>query len=276
MTETSDGSCLESHRIQALPPSFYYIANFISAEEESQIVANVLPAKYSVREEFSLSSIHQIPPNRWITLSHRRLQTHPSKLTANNTLLSAPLPPFLSNPFLARFKTLGVFEKTPHGAPNHVLLNEYRPGEGIMMHEDGAAYAPVVATISLGGSVVLDLVEKKDMMQVSHSNDSTEDENGDQEVMKAVGEVAKYRILQEPRSLLITTGNGYTDFLHGIARFDRDENLEPDTVVNWNLLGNPEQFKNGINERVTRTSLTYRDVLKVSHVGNKILGFGKR
>ena len=39
--------------------------------------------------------------------------------------------------------------------PNHVLVNEYQPGEGIMPHTDGPAYKSRTATISLGGSDVI-------------------------------------------------------------------------------------------------------------------------
>jgi len=42
-----------------------------------------------------------------------------------------------------------------------VLLNEYLPGQGILPHEDGGAYWPVVGTVSLGGVVVLDVYEKR-------------------------------------------------------------------------------------------------------------------
>ncbi|KAF2232892.1 calpain [Viridothelium virens] len=256
MADDPNGSVvLSSSRIRALPPSFFYIPNFISEEEEVQL-------------------LNQIPSNRWVTLTHRRLQAHPSKLTATNTLLSAPLPSFLSEPILGRFKELEVFRDTPHRAPNHVLLNEYKRGEGIMTHEDGAAYAPVVATVSLGTSIILNIVEKAESVPESTTRNLGSD--GDGEQGKIETEPAKYRILQEPRSLLITTGEGYTEFLHGIADLERDEGLGPDTIANWELLGNPEQFKSGLNERGTRISLTYRDVLKVSNAGSKILGLGKR
>lgn len=85
-----------------------------------------------------------------------------------------------------------------------------------------------------------------------------------------------WRILQEPRSLLITTEDLYTDYLHGIADIDEDLDLSPDRIVNWSLLGNPEAFTSGRNERQTRTSLTYRDVLKVSKAGSKLGLFSRR
>ena len=33
--------------------------------------------------------------------------------------------------------------------PNHVLINEYLPGQGILPHTDGPLYVPIVVTISL-------------------------------------------------------------------------------------------------------------------------------
>jgi alkylated DNA repair protein alkB homolog 6 len=162
------------------------------------------------------------------------------------------------------------------------LINEYKPGEGIMPHEDGAAYAPVVATVSLGGTLVLDLWTK------TESSDSPEEaKESEIEPSKEDGEEAPepsqrslpnsqtyYRILQEPRSLLITTDKAYASLLHGISPITHDENLGPETVVNWDLLGDKEKIEKagGVNERSVRVSLTYRDVLKVSKVGLGILG----
>lgn len=119
-----------------------------------------------------------------------------------------------------------------------------------MPHEDGAAYHPVVATVSLGAPIVLDIFEK------------------DNEKIWA-GKV-RWRILQEPRSLLVTTETMYRGVLHGIAERAVDEELRRDTVVNWDLLGDKSAFAEGSFERQTRVSLTYRDVLRASKVGNSL------
>lgn len=126
-----------------------------------------------------------------------------------------------------------------------------------MPHEDGTAYHPVVATISLSGSLILDVTEKVDH-NTGHEIPSKQ----------------SWRIFQEPRSLLVTTGSAYTDTLHGIAEIKEDVDLNATTVANWELLGDREvlEAKGGRNERATRISLTYRDVLKVSNVGSKIFG----
>jgi len=158
-------------------------------------------------------------------------------------------------------KGLGVFEGTKHGGYNHVLINEYRAGEGIMPHEDGPAYEPVVATISLGGSIVLDVYEKK---SEENSEDRDEDDG------PAVGgdvhgrNEFRWRILQEPGSLLVTKGEAYRTLLHGISSITSDENLGPETIANWALLGDAEPFLGGVNERTTRVSLTFRDVTRTT------------
>ena len=46
--------------------------------------------------------------------------------------------------------------------PNHVLVNEYLPGQGIMPHTDGPAFFPMVSTVSLGSHTFLDLYEPID------------------------------------------------------------------------------------------------------------------
>jgi alkylated DNA repair protein alkB family protein 6 len=103
-------------------------------------------------------------------------------LGAKDTLLAEQLPAWLVDPVATRLRAISVtrprsaeqlaaaggedegcshiFAASPHGGPNHVLINEYEPGQGIMPHEDGAAYWPVVATISLGSAIVFDIYEK--------------------------------------------------------------------------------------------------------------------
>lgn len=134
-----------------------------------------------------------------------------------------------------------------------------------MPHEDGAAYHPVVATISLGGSLVLDVTEKT----LSDDADGTARWESDSKRF--------WRILQEPRSLLVTTGAAYSGTLHGIADVTEDVNLNKDTVANWSLLGQEKaiEVNGGRNERTTRISLTYRDVKKVSSIGSKLFGKAK-
>ncbi|KAH6850183.1 hypothetical protein B0I37DRAFT_352698 [Chaetomium sp. MPI-CAGE-AT-0009] len=233
---------LEACRINSLPPAAYYIADFISEEEEEAI----------------LHKVETAPKARWRQLTHRRLQTWPSDLVKDTLLDSRPLPDWLETPIVSRILSIPVadgepnmFVDSPHGRPNHVLVNEYPPNTGIMPHKDGSAYYPVVCTVSLGSSLCLNLYKSK--------------EDG------ALDPEPVWRILQEPRSLLITTAELYSEYLHGIEPISTDVNISEQTIANWSLLRSPV-FEDGLNQRRTRTSLTYRDVLKVSKLGNK-LGF---
>ncbi|KAG5986913.1 hypothetical protein E4U54_005219 [Claviceps lovelessii] len=259
-------SNLGQARIQGLPSTAYYIPNFISPQEERLLLDRIAAA----------------PKPRWKQLTHRRLQTWPSDLVQDR-LLDAPLPAWLEDPIIGRLLSLPtadavttptsrhasdtatvsshIFSQSPHQRPNHVLINEYPRGVGIMPHKlstqlDGAAYWPVVCTVSLGASLCLSLHRNK--------------EDG------ALDPVPAWRILQEPRSLLITTGTLYTDYLHGIADIEEDVNLSADTIANWSLLGDAHLFADGRNTRRTRISLTYRDVLKVSKMGSKLNMYLKR
>ena len=65
-------------------------------------------------------------------------------------------------------------------------------------------------------------------------------------------------------------GDLYTDYLHGIEEVYEDVNLGEESVVNWSLLEDSRMFSTGQHIRQTRTSLTYRDVLKVSKAGGKL------
>lgn len=150
-----------------------------------------------------------------------------------------------------------------------------------MPHEDGAAYSPVVATISLGGTVVLDLYAKREDKEELAGDGETQEPTSEalepRTGLEPDGEDDSrprptWRILQEPGSLLVTTGEAYVSLIHGISPIAVDKDLGPRTVANWNLLGNAENFEEGFKARETRISLTYRDVLKVSKVGMNILG----
>ena len=87
---------------------------------------------------------------------------------------------------------------------------------------------------------------------------------------------AGWRILQEPRSLLITTGDLYTDCLHGIDGVKVDEDIGSEKIINWDLLGDKAPFTDGSAERETRISLTFRDVKKVQKLGKAFGALGRR
>ena len=227
--------------VAGLPSSCYYISSFVTPAEEQYII----------------DEIRKLPDSRWTVLTHRRLLSLPSALTgtARDTLLAAPLPPYLES-IVTRLKKEHYFEKSPHKTPNHVLINEYKPGEGIMPHEDGPAYSAITATVSLGSYTVLEIYRKN--------------EAGEREAKPS------WRILQEPRSLLVTAGDMYINTLHGISELDTDENLNAEEIVNWNLIEDKKYYESGRAPRLKRISLTLRDVTKVAKLGGALKFMTKR
>ena len=145
-----------------------------------------------------------------------------------------------------------------------------------MPHEDGAAYAPVVATVSLGGALCLDISGKPSatIREAENSNIDGGPATENNHAPIPMSPTLPTRIFQEPRSLLITTGDAYRDLLHGISDIENDEHLSAATVANWHLLASVDEIEKagGKNARTTRISLTYRDVLKVSLAASKVLG----
>ncbi|KAI9888829.1 MAG: hypothetical protein M1814_006232 [Vezdaea aestivalis] len=188
-TEEVDRDSLEQYRLTSVPRSLYYIPNFITAEEASHLLDNVSVRRWFTRpmalDRTDIDWQLQVnsPAARWTVLSHRRLQAIPSPLSTKDILLASPIPNWLESPIIPRLLALkhddkSLFSNAPHKKPNHVLVNEYQPGQGIMPHEDGAAYWPVVATVSLGSPLVLDIYGKD-----THDLRETE---------------PRYRLLQEP------------------------------------------------------------------------------
>ena len=211
----------------------YYIPSFITPTQESDL----------------LTEINKKP---WVQLSKRRLQVYPAQLTKNNVLISKdPLPSWLEA-LRTDLDAYGVFDLLDGAGKvemNHVLINNYKRGEGIMPHEDGAAYFPITATISLSSHTVLDVTDKTNPER-------------------------RWRVLQEPRSLLVTCGAVYSGTLHGIAEAEGDGQLHGGEggLCNWESLGDEGMFEGGWRERGERVSLTCRGVRRVSKLPRMLLG----
>ncbi|KAK6534189.1 hypothetical protein TWF281_005522 [Arthrobotrys megalospora] len=278
---------LETYKIESLPPNAYYIPSFLTPTESTTLLS-------------------QISKHPWTTLIHRRLQPHPAPLTPSGHLLTTKsLPDFLVSPIIDRILSLsfsdnkdispslqenssintttqkGIFTTSPHARPNHVLINEYPPKTGISPHEDGAAYFPVVCTVSLGSHIVLQVTPKQNKPQKQEEGEQEKEEEEEEEILSSNKTI--YKIFQEPLSLLITTDEMYTDHLHGIEAVEVDGGLNEQTVANWRLLSKDTKCKileNGgeVKREDVRISLTYRDVLKVKDAGRMLggrMGFKK-
>ena len=142
-------------------------------------------------------------------------------------MLLQPLAPFLQR-VVDRLAALDIFPRLP----NHVLVNEYKPGQGIMPHTDGPLYTPVIATISLQAHTVIDFQD-------------------------AHGDAPRFSVLLQPRSLFLVADALYTG-LHGIA--ERTTDVLDEKVVNLHAC--KEVVVGQQLERGVRVSLTIRNVPK--------------
>ncbi|VDK28875.1 unnamed protein product [Gongylonema pulchrum] len=194
-----------SKTIQA-PPTVRYIPNFITGEEEESL----------------LTQIYGAPKPKWQNLLNRRLQNWGGIVGKKALVPDGNIPQWLTY-VIDKLMSLGD-SFPPENRPNHVLVNEYIPGQGIMAHTDGPAFYPMVATISLGGDILLDYYKPLDPKK-----------------KKTVEERYMGSMLLQRRSLILFSDEAYTKCLHEIA----DRRIGE--VVNRSL----------------RVSLTIRNVRKV-------------
>ncbi|PWA72361.1 Oxoglutarate/iron-dependent dioxygenase [Artemisia annua] len=212
-------------------PTVYYIPDFISDTDQTQL----------------LNKIYTAPVSKWKSLKNRRLQDWvPSWLTKITEKISEESSLFPS-------------------AINHVLINEYLPNQGIMPHQDGPAYYPVVAILSLGSPVVMDFTPHAKLVgTASNIEDTGSIEGTDDEMLP---NHHPFSIALMPRSLLIFKDLAYSEYLHGI----KDCEIQPyDTAVNatevsrqQNVIEEHDGDLKAIHRSITRVSLTCRVVSKV-------------
>ncbi|KAI8996254.1 hypothetical protein BD414DRAFT_408782 [Trametes punicea] len=256
----------------------YYIPEFITEEEE----------QYLIRK------IHDAPQPWWKRLQNRRdVRASLAKLrllcylggdlTAKKTLIPQEMPSFVTQypNIIGRIGDTGAFKSSAHGQPNH-----YAPGQGIMPHEDGPAYHPVVATLSLGSHAVFNYYKYKadDDSAPSQAEQSagTTTAAGPMSATgsgKPIDPKPMLSLLLEPRSLVITTASLYTSHLHGIDEvrkdhFEADGRTPQERIANYEMLRDKvakEAIANGGKlERAMRFSLTCRDVEKVAAAGGAL------
>ncbi|KAG2005636.1 hypothetical protein CC2G_002023 [Coprinopsis cinerea AmutBmut pab1-1] len=215
------------------------------------------------------------------------------EVTSKGILYGQPLPDFICKfpDIISRIKETGVFADSPHKEPNHVIMNEYRPGQGIMPHEDGPIYHPVVATLTLGSQCVFHYYQYKDRGEESPTDSSASTGKG-----RPIDPKPVHSLLLERRSLVISFGDLYTSHLHGIDEMTEDLILPPANsttptppgssgvestatrIDNFHLLrdeGLKEAIRQGQSiKRETRWSLTCRDVSRTASLGIRSLRIG--
>jgi alkylated DNA repair protein alkB family protein 6 len=157
----------------------------------------------------------------------------------NGKMIQEPIPDWLKSPVFAKMQQIGIkFQGNDWSEPNHVLVNEYLPGQGIMPHQDGPLYQPIVATVTLHSHSILNFYP--------HTSNTPGNSDASQ---------PEFSVLLEPRSLFVQTDQLYKTYLHGIAEVTED-NIETLRPIN----ASPTDK---ILSRGTRISLTYRRVKNV-------------
>ena len=121
-----------------------------------------------------------------------------------------------------------------------------------MPHFDGPLFYPTITTLSVGSHAVLEFVEPR-------SNDEDISEK-----------TPVFKLLVEPRSLLVLQDNLYRCFMHSISEIGQDDVTDP-------LIRNLDKTSlatatSKVLQRSTRFSLTIRNVPKTSKLKLK---FGK-
>lgn len=239
-------------------PTLYYIPDFIT----------------HTQQDLLLNNIYKAPAFKWKSLKNRRLQNW-GGVVHEKGLLPQDLPPWLTDIIQKIFDESRLFPS----AINHVLINEYLPNQGIMPHQDGPAYFPVVAIVSLGSPVVMDFSPHLGLTISTNQSGNMEDELSctgapDGNLQK---NHSPFSILLLPRSLLIFKDKAYSEYMHGI----KDCPLQQcDRVVNVGeffkyreanqITGSKDLYEgtdvdlNSINRTTNRISLTCRVVPKVN------------
>ncbi len=228
---------MAAHALPGPPQGVYYLPEFVSAQLEEEIIetAHSLPARHP----------------KWVKLRGRRLQCYggePSEDVA--TFKPQRLPAWVQQ--LCQSLTLaGVFASEE--TPDHVLLNEYQPGQGIMAHTDGPFFRPRVAILSLGGPAIFRFRKRLATGEI----DGTQQ----QSAAAAVGTV----VLQ-PGSLIVFEGEAYHEHLHEILAVEEEVVGGEDGSAPVLNLATARGVQVGDTlRRSLRVSLTFRKVNRPEH-----------
>ena len=138
----------------------------------------------------------------WMNDLKRRVQHYGWKYDYTSRSLSedmriGALPDFLSNVAMT-LRERGWFDL----APDQVIVNEYRPGQGIAPHVDRDCFGPTVATLSLGDAWPMEFAPaNRDRARAAQANRARE----------------RIELVLEVGSILVLRGAARSSWTHGIA-----------------------------------------------------------
>lgn len=127
--------------VSGAPPTVWHVRDFLSADEESEI----------------LRCVDGAPTEKWVSLRGRKLQClGGTPKPPPDAMVPEPLPSWVQSVCDALVGA-GIFPAD--APPNHCLVNAYEAGQGITAHKDGPLYTPRVAILSLGSVASFDFVQ---------------------------------------------------------------------------------------------------------------------
>lgn len=197
-----------------------------------------------------MKNVATAPKPKWTQLAHRRLLNY-GGVPHKNGMIAEVIPPWLQT-YVEKINNMGALGDKK---VNHVLVNEYLAGQGIMPHFDGPLFHPIISTISCGSHTVLELQEPRPdsgPIGENHENKLTRSEKTGQDVVQ---------ILVEPRSLLMIKDDAYHKYMHSISEIEED--LICPSIANIGMCEMVYE-KNKKMRRQKRVSLTIRHVPKTT------------
>lgn len=126
-----------------LPPGIQLLPDYISAEEECELIS-------------------QVDSGIWSNELSRRVQHYGyrydyRKRAVDLSMRLGPLPGWLQHIAFRLFEE-EIFERVP----DQVIVNEYLPGQGIAAHVDcEPCFGPVIASLSLGAPIMMSFGNKR-------------------------------------------------------------------------------------------------------------------
>lgn len=262
---------LEPFRIGSLP-FLYLIPDYISPTMEQHFLTNILATQ-----------------SGWKHVSGRRLLNIGGVVSSKGSLLQTPMPSWGLQSLLTDVSN--TYQLYNGALANHVLINSYTPGQGIISHQDGPLYYPAVAILSLGSPAIIRFTKKKGG-DVSDYNSASID------MMSGCGggvggdDSPVASVVLPPRSLFIFKDDAYEEYLHGIdfveeeivdesvvnplikSGIEEDDEIKSDKVETTMgageeiaTLGEGAAAPPVVKRDGTRVSLTIRRVLKVHSLG---------
>lgn len=181
--------------------------------------------------------------NRSVVLRGRRCIPYGGRVLPEGLVYNDDIPSWLKLLMAHVYETTLKHMGLP--APNHALVNLYNAGDGIMPHEDGTAYTPYAAVVSLGAGCVFDFVSK------------------------CLPRVCVARIYLPVGSLMVFSSDAYAKVLHEF-RFSRFDAID-DSVCNHMAINQfPERLGGSVFSGENVLSRGERISITMRHVPNYI------